>query len=517
MRPACAARRPRRHQRRRRAQAGAPRRVRGRSAGATRGSSATTSSVSVAHRRAHGVDEHAAGPHQRRDAGEQLALQRREPWQIVLGRRRQRSSGWRRSVPRPEHGASTRTASNGRAAVRAGRRPRRRATSAIPRRAASAAIRRTPPRCTSSATTRPAARRGAACGVLPPGAAHASSTRIARARHREARSRAARPRPGTRSDRARNAGSARSRAGAARRAPAHRRAQRAGAARTPLLVQLARRAPRASCGADSRARVTGPLVVVRRQQRRQLVDADLVGEALDQPARVRPLDGEPVERDRPWHRAGRRARVPRARHVAGPRSRGRPRRARGRCASRTLASTAAYAGTRSRNSELVEPEPERRPHRRVERGERPAHEPRPGDGRAGPATRACRRRARVASARSARRRRRRRRAPSSTSANAAVRLDAHEHVVRDGARVAPGRHPPRHVPGGEAVAGEERRRIEPPLALELHLEQPQRAVARRDDDAAWRRGDHRARRRRVGACGRERRAVHLQRSCRRAW
>ena len=95
--------------------------------------------------------------------------------------RRSFSSGWRRSVPRPAHGASTRTASK-----RAGLEPGDRlrgvgaddAHAARPRRAASRASASALRGWSSIATTSdPAPSSSARWNALPPGAAQASSTR----------------------------------------------------------------------------------------------------------------------------------------------------------------------------------------------------------------------------------------------------------------------------------------------------------------------------------------------------
>ena len=372
-----------------------------------------------------------------------------------------------------------------RAADGAWRRPPGRATLASPRRAASAAIRRTPPRCTSSATTRPPGAGQRAAGRLAAGrGAGVEHARAGREPSSAVTSCEASPWNAKRP--ARNAGSARSRPAAALERPAHRaRSARAPHVRPPRPA----RAPSASRVARRRvhAHRRPAAGVVRRQQRGQLVDADLVGEALDQPAWVRPLDGEPVERigrgigratrSRP-SRAARRStaftrpaaprplptREPHAgvdrgvrRHAIEEQRAGR---GPSRSAARTGGSSRASGPRTSRRQVMVQPALPREGAVDQLGGERAIGAAQGCRG----ARRAARRRTRLSSRR-ARGRRARRRARR--------------------ARASPAEACSRR----QAVAGEERRRIEPPLALELHVEQPQRAVARRDVDAAWRRGD----------------------------
>ena len=128
------------------------------------------------------------------------------------GRRSQRTSGWRRTMPEALHGASSRMASNGRPShqARGVARRRRPAAAACRLQAVQRVAARAARRCGSlSSASRSRSASSSRCAVLPPGAAQASSTRAparqagaAAAAARRAAPRRPAPRPRLRRSRA---------------------------------------------------------------------------------------------------------------------------------------------------------------------------------------------------------------------------------------------------------------------------------------------------------------------------
>ena len=263
------------------------------------------------HGRADRVDEHAAGANQRRDAVEQRALQRREPRQVIgpaapaqLGVAAERPQPGARRVDQdgvegPAH----------RRPARVGHHDADAATSEPLR------LRGDAPDAGRVRVERQDASRGAAerrrvrssCRR----ARRRRRVRARRARRRAGASRAATPRPGRRSRPARNCRQRPQRGRPRVRPPAHRAPS--GSARRRRPQPPARRRARRACTRSVFTRTaTRPAPVVRREQRRQLVRRHLLGEPLDQPPRVRPLDGEPRRAD-PWRGRASRASPPFAR------------------------------------------------------------------------------------------------------------------------------------------------------------------------------------------------------------